>query len=87
MTEKRKRSATVVCTDEVWSRFQTLAIDRGKTIAALLGEVVEDQVALPTPNEQPTLPHTFGDETPEVASRAAAARTLIGFGQPVVRIR
>jgi hypothetical protein len=87
MSEKRKRTATLMCTDEAWSSFQGLATKHGKTIAALLGEIVEREVAPVSLDEQATLPDELEDERTEVAPRRVPARTLIGFGQPVVRIR
>jgi hypothetical protein len=87
MSEKRKRQAQVLCTDEVWSRFQALATERGKTIPVLLGEIVETETALKKSNEQTTLPDADDNKRPEVAPRLIPAPTLIGFGQPVVRIR
>jgi hypothetical protein len=87
MNEKRKRQASVLCTDEVWSSFQDLATERGKTLAVLLGEIVEDEVAPASWNEQASLPHVLEDDSTEIARRRIPARTLIGFGEPVVRIR
>jgi hypothetical protein len=87
MSEKRKRTATVLCTDEAWSSFQALATTRGKTIAALLAEIVEREVAPVSLDEQATLPDELEDERTEIPPPRMPARTLIGFGQPVVRIR
>ena len=87
MSEKRKRQTTVVCTDEVWSGFQALATERGKTFGVLLGEVVEDTVARESSNEQGGLPDIAGDEATENPRREMPPRTLIGFGRPVIRIR
>jgi hypothetical protein len=87
MSERRKRTATVLCTDEIWSSFQALAGERGKTISVLLAEIVEREVAPVAPNEQGTLPDSFEDARTDVAPRRLPGRTLIGFGQPVVRIR
>lgn len=86
MSEKRKRQATVVCTDEVWSEFQALASQRGKTLAVLLGEVVADEVSLGARGDQGTLPVVGNERTGQVPA-ALPPRMLIGFGQPVVRIR
>ena len=87
MSEKRKRTATVLCTDEAWSSFQALATTRGKTIAALLAEIVEREVAPVSLDKKPILPVELEDERTEIAPPVMPARTLIGFGQPVVRIR
>jgi hypothetical protein len=87
MTEKRKRTTTVVCTDEVWSGFQALAAERGTTCGVLLGDVVDDAVAGGWSNDQATLPDTSSDGGTAVPRHAIPARTLIGFGRPVIRIR
>jgi hypothetical protein len=86
MSEKRRRTTTVHCTDEVWSSFQALAAKRGTTLSGLLGEVVEHQVAAAS-NDQATLARVLEDERTETDRRGRPQRTLIGFGQPVVRIR
>jgi hypothetical protein len=86
MSEKRRRQTTVLCTDEVWSSFQALAAKRGTTLPVLLGEIVEDEVAAAS-NDQATLADVLKDERTETDRRGMPGRTLIGFGQPVVRIR
>jgi hypothetical protein len=87
MSEKRKRTATLLCTDEAWSSFQALATTRGKTIAALLADIVEREVAPESVDEQTILPDEHEEAKTEIAPHRMPARTLIGFGQPVVRIR
>ena len=87
MIEKRKRQTTVLCADDVWSSFQDLATKRDKTLAVLLGEIVEGEVARASLNEQATLPEVAEDEMTGMARRRMPARTVIGFGEPVVRIR
>lgn len=87
MNEKRKRTATLLCTDEAWSSFQALATTRGKTIAALLAEIVEREVGPVSLDEQVALPDELEEEKTNIEPRRMPARTLIGFGQPVVRIR
>lgn len=87
MSEKRKRQTTVLCTDEVWSRFQALATDGDKTLAVLVGEVIEDELAPGARHEQRTLPPVKEAERTEIARGSLPTRTLIGFGQPVVRVR
>jgi hypothetical protein len=87
MSEKRKRQAALVCTDEVWSDFQGLATERGKTLAELLGEIVESEVALRSRDDQATLAEVVEVVKAERSLRALTPRTLIGFGQPVVRVR
>jgi hypothetical protein len=86
MSQKRKRQTTVFCTDQVWSDFQGLAIERGKTLPQLLGEAVENQVELRSADQQRTLPEVAAEKTERVP-RALPPRTLIGFGHPVVRVR
>jgi hypothetical protein len=87
MSEKRKRTATLLCTDEAWSSFQALATRRGKTIASLLAEIVEREVAPVSLEEQAMLPDELEGEETEISPHRMPTRTLIGFGQPVVRIR
>jgi hypothetical protein len=86
MSEKRKRTTTVLCTDQVWSDFQGLATERGKTLTQLLGEVVENEVGLRSADPQGTLTEVV-EEKAERVPRTLPPRTLIGFGHPVVRIR
>jgi hypothetical protein len=87
MTDKRKRNTAVLCSDEVWARFQGLAVECGKTLPEFLGEVVEDPVALFSSDRQGTLADAVEETRVELVRRAFPRRTLIGFGQPVVRIR
>jgi hypothetical protein len=87
MSDKRKRTTTVLCTDQVWSDFQGLATERGQTLGELLGEVVENQVALGSVDRQGTLAEVVETPTPKRIPRGLPPRTLIGFGEPVVRIR
>jgi hypothetical protein len=87
MSDKRKRTTTVLCTDQVWSGFQELATERGQTLAQLLGEVVENQVALGAPDRQGTLADVVEAPKADRIPRGLPPRTLIGFGQPAVRIR
>lgn len=86
MSEKRRRTATVHCTDEVWASFHDLAAKRGTTLSVLLGELIKNQVAAVS-NDQATLADDLADERTETDRRGMQERTLIGFGQPVVRIR
>jgi hypothetical protein len=86
VSEKRKRTTTVLCTDDVWSRFQDVAAKQGKTLAVLLGEVVESETARAPLSEQARLPDVAEGETTGIARRSVPARTLIGFGEPIVRI-
>ena len=87
MSEKRKRGTTVLCTDQVWSDFQGLATERGQTLGQLLGEVVENEVALGGTDRQGTLADVVEAPKAERITRGLPPRTLIGFGDPVVRIR
>jgi len=86
MSEKRKRTTTVLCTDQVWSDFQGLAAERGKTLPQFLGEVVENQVALRSADPQGTLSEVVAENAKRVP-RGLPPRTLIGFGHPIVRVR
>jgi hypothetical protein len=87
MSEKRKRQTTVMCTNEVWASFQAVAVESGKTLAVLLGEVVEHHVAPASWNEQVTLPEGVEDGTTRIDGSGLPPRTPIGSGPPVVRIR
>jgi hypothetical protein len=86
MSDKRKRTTTVFCTDQVWSDFQGLATERGLTLGQLLGEVVENQVEVRSADQQGTLTEAVAEKAERVP-RALPPRTLIGFGHPVVRVR
>jgi hypothetical protein len=87
MTEQRKRQTTVLCADEVWTGFQALANEQGKTLAVLLGEVVEEELVRQSSNEPETLAEPLREGTREAVPRELPPRTLIGFGRPVVRVR
>jgi hypothetical protein len=87
MSDKRKRTTTVLCTDQVWSDLQRLASERGKTLAQLLGELVENQAALGAPDRQGTLADVVEARRPESVPQGPPPRTLIGFGHRVVRVR
>jgi hypothetical protein len=87
MSDKRKRQTNVLCTDEVWSDFQGIANECGKTLPQLLGEIVENQVALRSSDQQGTLADVAEEKKTESMPRALPPSPLIGFGQPVVRIR
>jgi hypothetical protein len=86
MSDKRKRQTTVLCTDRVWLDFGGLAVERGTTLPQLLGEIVENHVALRSADQQGTLADAVVQKA-ETVPRVLPPRTLIGFGQPVVRVR